>query len=796
MLRNEKDPIIGQPLRRREDLRLITGNGCFSADNDIPDQLYAAMVRSPHAHALILSIDAAAARVVPGVLGILTPAEMAEDGICPIPHTPYAFHPAEIPLINTDGSEIFVTTQHVFATGKVRYAGEVVAAVIATSLAAAKDGAEAVAVDYEALPVIIDTRTAVEPDTAPLFEEHANVCIDAEMGDRTATDAAFARAAHVVTIDTWIQRVTGVPMEPRAAVGVYDRETGRYTLHAGSGGAVRLKNDMAKMLHVPPDDVRVLAQDIGGNFGTRGMSYPEFAVVLWASRRLGRPVKWICERSESFLSDYQARDLSSKAELALDDQGVFLGLRGDNISNLGAFTVNFQPLQKGAEIMSSIYRMPAAYVRARAALTNTAPTRPYRSAGRPEVMYIMERLIDLAARQCGFDRVELRRLNLLTDAEMPYRNPFGMTYDGGAYHTVMEKALSLSDWAGFPKRRDDAREIRGVYRGIGVGNYIDTATGVPRERTEITVNADGSIDLVIGVVPNGQGHETSFAQLAAEWLGIPIDRIRVIANDTDVMKFGGGTHSGRGMRLASIVIRKAADEIIAKGARIASIILEVAPADIEFVDGLFFVRGTDRYVGLIEVACAAVELIDLPDDLRGPLGAVSDETINEVGFGYGCHVCEVEIDPDTGVLEIINYVAVDDVGRAINPMIIHGQTHGGIAQGVGQALWEHCAYDPASGQLLSGSFMDYAMPRADMLPTYITEISEVPSRSHPLGIRPGGEGGTTPSLGVVANAISDALGILGVNHIEMPATSERIWRAIQAVKRLNDQAASGTVKAN
>ena len=780
----EKASGIGQPLRRKEDLRLITGSGRYSADVDFPDQVYAAMVRSPHAHARILSIDVADAESMPGVLAVLTAVAMAADAVGPIPHTPFAFHPADVALVNADGSEIFQSTQYVFAKDKVRHVGEVVAAVIATSIAAAKDAAEAVALDYEQLPVVIDTRSAADPDAPRVWAPHSNVCVDAEMGDQAATDAAFSCAAHVVHFKTWIQRVTGVPMEPRAAVGNYDPETGRYTLHAGSGGAVRLKHDMAKMLNVAPEKVRVLVQDIGGNFGTRGMSYPEFAIVLWASRRLGRPVKWICERSEAFVSDYQGRDLASEAELALDEHGTFLGLRGNNISNLGAFTVNFQPLQKGAEIMSSLYRMPTAYVRMRAALSNTAPTRPYRSAGRPEVMYIMERLIDLAARQCGFNRIELRRRNLLTDSEMPYRNPYGMIYDGGEYHAVMEKALALGDWSGFPERRAEAR-ARDRYRGIGVANYIDTATGVPRERTEITVRPDGLVDVVIGIVPNGQGHETSFSQLVSEWLGISTERIRIIAGDTDVMKFGGGTHSGRGMRLASLIIRKATTEIIERAMRIASSLLEVGAADIEFTDGQFVVKGTDRRISLIEVAKAAQERDDIPEDLRGPLGAISDETVNEPGYGYGCHVCEVEVDAETGSLEIIRYVAVDDVGRAINPMIVHGQTHGGIAQGVGQALWEHCFYDPDTGQLLSGSFMDYAMPRASKLPFYTTEISEVPSRNHPLGIRPGGEGGTTPALGVVINAICDALAELGVSHVEMPATPERIWRAIHAQEGRN-----------
>jgi carbon-monoxide dehydrogenase large subunit len=429
--------------------------------------------------------------------------------------------------------------------------------------------------------------------------------------------------------------------------------------------------------------------------------------------------------------------------------------------------------------MSSIYHVPTVHFRARAALTNTAPTRPYRSAGRPEVMFVMERLIDLAARQSGLDRVALRRRNLVPESAMPYRNPFGMTYDSGAYHTVMERALTLGNWNRFPIRRAEA-VARGKLRGIGVANYVDTATGVPRERAEMTIKPEGVVELIIGTGSQGQGHETSFAQLVTEWLGVPNDSVRMVTGDTDRVKWGGGAHSGRALRLGSIVMHNASREIIGKAMRIAAHVLEADTADLAFSNAIFSVVGTDRRITLFEVAAAAFAHNDLPDELRGPLGAISDETIPDASFPYGTHVCEVEIDPDTGVTQIVNYVAVDDVGRAVNPMIVHGQVHGGIAQGVGQALWEQCVYDPASGQLLTGSFMDYAMPRADLLPAYVTEMSEVPSPTHPLGIRPAGEGGTTPALGVVVNAVVDALAEFGVTHIEMPVTPERVWRAIHA----------------
>ena len=439
--------------------------------------------------------------------------------------------------------------------------------------------------------------------------------------------------------------------------------------------------------------------------------------------------------------------------------------------------------------MSSIYRMPAAHFRARCVLSNTAPTRPYRSAGRPEVMFVMERLIDIAARQFGFDRVELRRRNLVTQKELPYKNPFGMVYDSGAYHDVMEKALALADWKGFPRARPKRKH--GKYRGIGVANYVDTATGIPRERAELTVHPDGRVDVVIGTVSNGQGHETSFAQLLNEWLGVPIDKVRLITGDTDIVKVGGGTHSGRGMRLGSIVIWKASGFIIEKGKRVAALLMQTTPQAIEFRDGRFRAKDSGGSMTLGEVVAAMAERADLPGELRGALTGECDETVNDASFPYGCHVCEVEIEPELGTWRIVQHTGVDDVGRAVNPLIIHGQTHGGMAQGVGQALLEQCFYDAGTGQLLSGSFMDYAMPRADVLPFFTTEISEVPSTTHPLGIRPAGEGGTTPALGVVINAVVDALSEFGVDHIEMPATPERIWRAMHGKPQRSRMAPDG-----
>ncbi len=769
---------IGRSVRRREDPRLLSGQGRYSDDLTLPGQAYAIMVRSRHAHARLRAIDTAVAREAPGVLAVLTGQDMLADGLRPIPHAVWSNHPAEIDLPNSDGSAAFVPPHYCMATDEVRHVGEIVAMVVATSAAAAKDAAELVAVEYAPLPALTRALEAVAPDAVQARGDGGkNVCVDSLVGDAAATEAAFARAAHVATLTTWIPRVTGVPMEPRAALGTHDPATGRYTLHAGAGGAVRPKQDLVAVLGVAAADVRMVMHDVGGNFGTRGGFNPEFALVVWAARRVGRPVKWTCTRSEAFVSDYQARDLEATAELALDAGGKFLALRGSVISNVGAYPISFGPLRKGVEILSSIYHVPAVFFRARAAMTNTPPTRPYRSSGRPEVIFVMERLIDIAARRSGLDRIELRRRNLVPESAMPYRNPFGMLYDSGAYHTVMERVLTLADWEGFPTRRAEAA-ARGRCRGIGVANYVDTATGVPRERAEITVHPEGMVEVVIGTVSQGQGHDTSFAQLVTEFLGVPLDSVKLVTGDTDRVSVGGGAHSGRALRLGSIVMHHASREIVEKGLRIASHVLEADVADLSFSEGRFVVTGTDRSIHLFEVAAAAVQRSDLPEELRGLLGAISDETVPEASFPYGCHVCEVEVDPATGVVRIERYTAVDDVGRAVNPMIVHGQVHGGIVQGLGQALCEQCVYEPDSGQLLAGSFMDYAMPRADMFPPFNAELSEVPSTTHPLGIRPAGEGGTTPALGVMINAIVDALSEFGVTHLEMPATPERVWRTM------------------
>ena len=550
---------IGRPLPRKEDLRLLVGGGRFSDDISLPGQAYAAFVRSPHAHARIRAIDTAAARAMPGVLAVLTGADADADGIKPIPHTPIPMKPpADIELKNRDGSPHGYAPHPLLATDRVRHVGEQVAMVVADTVAAARDAAERVAVTYEPMTPVVAAKSAVEPQAVRLYDDVANVCIDADVGDPAATAAAFARAAHVVRLDTLVQRVTGVPLDARAALGVHDAASGRYTLHAGSGGVVRQKRELAAILDVPESAVRVVSGDVGGNFGTRNAFFPEFALVVWAAKRIGRPVKWTCDRSEAFLTDYQGRDQAIEAELALDADGHFLALRGGVICNTGAHSVMYVPLVKCSELLTSVYRVPVAHIRARAVLSTTPPTNPYRSAGRPEAMFAIERLVDLAARALGKDRVALRRRNLVAPREQPYANPLGMTYDSGDYKAAMERALALADWTGFAARRRDSKR-RGRLRGIGLANYIEATSGAPREYAEITVRPEGRVDVAVGTLSSGQGHETSFAQCVGEWLGVAVEHIRLIQGDTDIIPVGGGSHSGRSMRMAGVVMGKASD---------------------------------------------------------------------------------------------------------------------------------------------------------------------------------------------------------------------------------------------
>lgn len=771
---------IGKSVPRREDPRLLTGHGRYAADFNLPGQAYGCLVRSPHAHAAIEKINLAEATAAPGVLGVLTGIDAANDGLRPIPHKPVPTNPHEVPLQSRDGSAFFIAPHPVLAVDAVRYVGEPVAVVVAETVTAAMDAAERVSVDYRPLPAVARSHDALAPAALPVWAEHgSNRCIDSETGDRDATESAFARATHVVRLQATINRVTGVPMELRAALGAYDPAAARFTIYTSAGGGVtRQREDIAGALGVAKEAVRVISGDVGGNFGIRNNTCPEFVLLAWAAKRTGRPVKWVCDRRDAFLTDYHGRDLASEAELALDEHGNFLALRAVNTSNLGASAISFVPLAKGIAVSSSVYRIPTSCVRGVAVTTNTVPTTAYRSAGRPEVVFVLERLIDMACRRHGFDRLALRLQNLVPPEAMPYRNPLGLIYDSGDYPASLLRAAALADWDGFAERRAKARD-RGRRRGIGIASSIELNTGAPRERAELTIDSQGTVELVLGTMSAGQGHETSFAQVISEWLGVGLEQVRLITGDTDRVQAGGGSASARSMRLGSWVTALAADEIVERGRCIASAMLEVAEADIEFRAPRFVVKGTDRSIDLFETAAAA--LTDaVPAELRGPLAATADQVMSIPSYAYTCAVCEVEVDPETGLVEVVGYVSVDDCGRAVNPMLIHGQSHGGIAQGIGQALVEACVYDRGTAQLLSGSLMDYAVPRADMLPLFRTEISEVPSTTNPLGMRGGSEGGITPGLAAVSNAIVDALTEFGVEHIDLPATPERVWRAIRA----------------
>jgi aerobic carbon-monoxide dehydrogenase large subunit len=776
---------VGAPLRRKEDARLTTGQGRFSDDFALPGQAYAAMVRSPHAHARIVGMETSAARAMPGVLGVFTGADCRADRLGPIPHDPLPKTKFDMKLTGPGGAEVFIGPHVPLPHDKARHVGEAIAMVVAETRAQALDAAEAVVVTYEELPFCLHAEDAMRAGAPAVWDEvKDNILVDTPFGDAEATGRAFAAADHVVTMDVHIGRVTGVPLEPRSALGHYDVATGRSTLYAGSGGAVRQKREIATVLGIAPETLRVLSHDVGGNFGTRNRVFVEFPLVLWAARKLGRPVKYTATRSEAFLSDYQGRDLVTKVELALRRDGRFLAMRAVNISNVGARCVSLSPLSKGAGLIPGSYDIPAATLRAVAVFTNTMPTQAYRSSGRPEVTYAIERLIDKAAAELGFDRIALRRQNLVRPDAMPYRNAVGMLYDSGRYEENMDTALRLADWDGFAARRREAAR-RGRLLGRGMANYVESSIGAPREQARIAVQPEGHVDVVIGTQPSGQGHETSFAQVVADLLWVPADKVRIILGDTDVVQVGGGSHSGRSMRHAATVFSKGAIELIAKAKRIAAAVLDTDADRVDFQDGRFASRDTNRSFDMLELAQEASRHA-LPNDLKDGLKVVADNEMHEPVFPNGCAACEIEIDPETGALEITRYASVDDVGRCINPLIVHGQTHGAIAQGIGQALWEQCYVDPQSGQPLIGSLMDYGMPRSDRLPSFQTEIAEVLSPTNPLGIKAGGEGGTTAAPAVIVSAIVDALSPYGVREIPMPATPQAIWQAIRDARAATD----------
>jgi aerobic carbon-monoxide dehydrogenase large subunit len=768
---------IGQPVRRFEDKRLLSGQGRFQNDNNLLGQLHAFVLRSPHAHARIDRLDLTTARAAPGVQLIMTGEDLVEAklGAMGVPFQ----------RKRPDGSPMFARAHLGLAQGTVRYVGEPIALVVAESLAQAKDAAELIEIDYAALQSVTDTADAADGKIAVWPDCPDNISNLFEAGNKAAADAAFDKAAHVVKRRYVISRVYAHFMEPRGAIGVWDPGEERFTLYADVQYPHRVRQALAtRIFKIPESKIRVVAGDVGGGFGTKGWQYPEHRLVLLAAKKLRRPVKWTCERSECIQADEHARDNVTDAELALDKDGRFLGLRVKTLANVGAYISSERNLLAtfgNVGTLVGTYDIPAAYVGVYAIMANTNGTAPYRGAGRPEATYVIERLIDDAARELGFDRVELRAKNLIPPEKLPVKTALGLNYDCGDFPANQKHALAEAGWAGFPARLADAR-ARGKLRGIGIANPIEKAAGPGQEFAEIRFHPSGNATLLMGSKNQGQGHETTFKQVLNEKLGLDPAVVQYIDGDTDRVAFGIGTNGSRSTVIGGSALWIAADKVIAKGKRIAAHLLEAAEADIEFSEGNFAVAGTDRRITITDVAKASFQAARLPRELEGGLYETGTFAPEDNTYPNGCHVCEVEIDPDTGALEIVRYVVIDDVGTVVNPLGLKGQIHGGVAQGLGQALMEQVVYDRESGQNLTGSFMDYAMPRADVMPYMEIHSNPVPTKRNPLGAKGAGEAGTVGALPAIVNAVIDALSPLGVKSLDMPATSLRIWQAMREAR--------------
>ena len=780
---------IGTPVRRREDFRFLTGQGTYTDDIDRPHQLYAHILRSPHANARIAGIDTAAAAAAPGIVAVYTGQDMTADGIGGLP-CGWLIH-------SKDGSPMVEPPHPVFATERVRHVGDPVAAVIGETLAQARDAAEQIQIDYAEGPAVTDPRAALQPG-APQVRDEApgNLCYDWHLGDLAAADAAIAKAARVVRLDLVNNRLVPNAMEPRAAIGQFDRATGEYTLFTTSQNPHVIRLLMgAFVLHIPESRLRVVAPDVGGGFGSKIYHYAEEAIVTWAAGKLRRPVKWKADRSESFMSDAHGRDHVTHVELALDGEAKFLALKVSTIANMGAYLSTFAPCIPTylyGTLLAGTYTTPAIYVETKAVFTHTVPVDAYRGAGRPEATYLLERIVDLAADEIGMDPAELRRRNFIPADAFPYQTPVALQYDNGDYGATLELALKAADYSGFEARRREAM-ARGKLRGIGIATYIEACGIAPSavvgslgaraglfESAAVRVHPTGSVSVLTGSHSHGQGHETTFSQLVADTLGIPIESIEIVHGDTAKIPYGMGTYGSRSLAVGGTAIVKAMDKIIAKGRKIAAHLLEAAEADVEFKDGAFTVAGTDRSKSLGEVALTAYVPHNYPhDELEPGLDETAFYDPKNFTFPSGAHIAEIEIDPETGQVAIVNFTASDDFGRIINPMIVAGQVHGGLAQGIGQALLEGCVYDRESGQLLTGSYMDYAMPRADDLPAFALSTNVTLCTHNPLGVKGCGEAGAIGAPAAITNALVDALKPLGVRHLDMPATPEKLWRVIQ-----------------
>ena len=785
------DTGIGAAVRRKEDHRFLTGRGTYTDDINRPGQTYAHILRSPHAHAAILGIDTAAAAKSPGVVAIFTGADMAADGVGGLP-CGWQIH-------SKDGSPMAEPAHPPLVTDKVCHVGDQVAVVIAETRAQAKDAAEAIKVDYKELPAVIDMTAAIEKESTLTHDDvAANICYDWHLGEKEPVDEGFAKAKHVAKIDIVNNRLIANAIEPRVAIGDYDPSSGDYTLYTTSQNPHVIRLLMgAFVLQIPEHRLRVVAPDVGGGFGSKIYHYAEEAIVTWAAGKVKRPIKWTAERSESFVSDAHGRDHITHAELALDGDGKFLALRVSTLANMGAYLSTFAsciPTYLYGTLLAGVYSTPAVYVEVKAVFTNTVPVDAYRGAGRPEASYMLERLVDRAARETGLGQDEIRRKNFIPADAFPYQTPVALQYDSGDYVATLDAAVKAADVDGFAARKAAAGKT-GKLRGLGYSTYVEACGIAPSavagalgaraglyESAEVRVHPTGSVTVFTGSHSHGQGHETTFAQLVSENLGIPIENVDVVHGDTGKVQFGMGTYGSRSLAVGGEAIMKALGKVVDKATKIAAHVLESSEADIEFKDGQFTVAGTDKSMAFGDVALTAYVPHNFPHETLEP-GLDETAFYDPMNFTFpaGCHICEVEVDPETGVVEVVTFTAVDDVGRVINPMIVEGQVQGGIAQGIGQALLEECVYDD-SGQLVTGSYMDYTMPRAGDLPN-ITVATETTLCAHnSLGVKGCGEVGAIGSPPAVINAIIDALSDLGVTDIAMPATPEKVWRAIQSAQ--------------
>ena len=762
---------IGQPVPRREDPTLLRGQGRYTDDLVLPNQAWCVMVRSQVAHGTIEGIDTAEARAMPGVLGVWTGADLDAAGYGPLKTL--------IPVPNRDGTPMKMPVRHSLATGKVRFVGDPVAFVVAETLAQAKDAAEAVVVDIDSLPAVTDSREAARPGAPLVFDDApGNVCVDYHYGDASKVAEAFAGAAHVTRLRLVSNRIVVCAMEPRSAIGHYDAASDRYTLHAGSQGVFGLKHQMADLLGIEPRQMRVLTGNVGGSFGMKGSPFPEYAGLFHASKLLGRPVKWTDERSGSFLSDQHGRDHDFDGELALDRVGNILAVRLTGYANVGAYLANVGPLMGSMGVtrnLAAIYRTPLIEVATKVMFTHTSPVGAYRGAGRPEANYFMERLIDTAAREMGLDSLDLRRRNHIRPDEMPYKTASGTTYDSGEFTALLDKALAFADVAGFAARKAES-EKRGKLRGLGIGDYLEVTAPPMKEMGGLRFEPSGDVTIITGTLDYGQGHWSAFAQVLTDKLGVPFERIKLVQGDSDLLIAGGGTGGSKSIMASGAAIVEASDKVIDKGRQIAGVVLEASAADIAFKAGRFAIVGTDRGIGIMELAERLRSGLELPEGVPGTLDVSHVHEAAPSAFPNGAHVAEVEIDPETGTVEVVKYTMVNDFGTVINPLLVAGQSHGGVVQGIGQALFEHVVYSE-DGQLLSGSFTDYALPRADDVPSFAMDFHSVPAKTNLLGAKGCGEAGCAGSLPSVMNAIVDAL---GGRHVDMPATPQRVWEALQA----------------